>query len=82
MAPVEDLLDQGKADEFFPEKHGEDLMGEYLLDDRPEIAMLPFETILIFSKEPLEIIKEHPIKNRVFWMALVVNPCHGREDDS
>ena len=28
MALVEDLLHQGKADELFPEQHGEDLVGE------------------------------------------------------
>jgi len=39
-------------------------------------------TVLIFLKEPLEIVKEHPIKNRVFRMMLAVDPCHGRGDDS
>jgi len=33
MAPVEDLLHQRKADELFPQEHGEDLMGEDFLDD-------------------------------------------------
>ena len=40
------------------------------------------EPILIFSKEPLKIIKEHSIKTRVFRMKLTIAPCHGREDDS
>jgi hypothetical protein len=31
MAPVEDLLHQRKSDEFFPQKQGEDLMGEDFL---------------------------------------------------
>ncbi len=33
VAPAEDLLDQGKADELFPEQQREDLMGEDFLDD-------------------------------------------------
>jgi len=33
-------------------------------------------------EEPLEIIEEHPVENRVFRMTLAVDPCHGREDDS
>jgi len=33
VAPVEDLLHQGKADELFPEKQGEDLVGEDFLDN-------------------------------------------------
>jgi len=31
MAPKENLLHQGKADELFPEQQGEDLMGENLI---------------------------------------------------
>lgn len=45
-----------------------------LLDHRTEIV--------IFLKEPLEIIKEHPVKSLMFRMMLTVDPCHGREDDS
>jgi hypothetical protein len=52
------------------------------LDYRAEIPVLLFETFLIFTKEPLKIIKEHPVKHRVFRMMLPVDPCHGREDDS
>jgi len=33
VAPVEDFLDQGKADELFPEQQREDLVGEDLLDN-------------------------------------------------
>jgi hypothetical protein len=44
--------------------------------------LLLLETGLIFTKEPLEIIKEHPVKHCVFRMTLAVNPCQGREDDS
>jgi hypothetical protein len=54
----------------------------HLLDYRTEIPVLFLEPILIFSKESLEIIKKHPVKNRKFRMSLAVDPCHGREDDS
>ena len=49
-----------------------------ILDHRTEIPVLLLETRLIFPKEPLEIIKEHPVKHRVFRMTLAVDPCHGR----
>ncbi len=52
------------------------------LDDWPKEAVLPLETILVFSKEQLEIVKKHPVKHRVLRMTLAVDPCHGREDDS
>jgi hypothetical protein len=32
VAPVEDLLDQGKAGKLFPEKQGEDLLAEESLE--------------------------------------------------
>jgi hypothetical protein len=53
-----------------------------ILDNRTEVPVLLLETRLIFPKEPFEIIKEHPVKHRMFWMMLAVDPCHGREDDS
>jgi len=33
VAPAENFLDKGKADELFPEQQGENLMGEAFLDD-------------------------------------------------
>jgi len=53
-----------------------------ILDNRPEIAVLLLETIIIFPKEPLKGIKEHTIKNRVFRMSLPVDTCHGSRDVS
>jgi hypothetical protein len=53
-----------------------------ILDHRTEEAVLPLETILIFLKKLLEIVKKHPVKHGVFRMTLAVYPCHGREDDS
>jgi hypothetical protein len=55
---------------------------DHILDHRTEVPVLFFETGLIFTKEPLEIVKKHPAKHRVFWMTLAVDPCHSREDDS
>jgi len=51
---------------------------DHILDYRAEVPVLLLKTILIFPKEQLEIIEEHPIKHRVFRMALSVDPCHGR----
>jgi len=53
-----------------------------ILDDRTEIPVLLLKPIIIFSKEPLKIIKEHPIKYSVLRMTLAINPCHSREGDS
>jgi hypothetical protein len=53
-----------------------------ILDHRPEIPVLLFEPIPIFSKELRKVIKEYPIKNRVFWMTLAVDSCHGSGYDS
>ena len=38
MAPVEDLLYQRESDEFFPQKQGENLMGEDFLDHLVMVA--------------------------------------------
>jgi len=46
------------------------------------VAVLLLETILVFMKELLKVMKKHPIKNRVFRMTLAIDSCHGREDDS
>jgi len=46
---------------------------DHILDHRTEIPVLLLEPILIFSKKTLEIIKEYPVKNRVFRMALAVD---------
>ena len=53
-----------------------------ILDYRTEVPVLLLETIIIFTKEPLEIINEYPVKHRVFRMTLPVDLSHGREDDS
>jgi len=77
MAPAEDLLHQGKPDELFPQQHGEDLAGEDFLDD---IVMEAGDMV----KGAIRgfIIKEHPVKHRVFWMTLAVDSCHGWGYDS
>ena len=59
-----------------------EILLDHILDHRSEIPALLLKTILIFTKEALKIIKEHPVKYRVFRMTLAVDPCHGREDDS
>jgi len=68
---------KGEASELFPKQEGEDL-----LDNRTKIAVLSLKTVLILRQEPLEIMKEHPVEDRVFRMTLAIDPYHGREDDS
>jgi hypothetical protein len=53
-----------------------------ILDYRTEIPVFLLETILIFSKKPLEIMKKHTIEHCMFRMTLTINPCHGRDNDS
>ncbi len=55
---------------------------DHILDHRTEEAIILLETLFIFPKKILEIIKEHLVKHCVFWTTLAVDPCHGREDDS
>ncbi len=51
------------------------LQFDNILDDRTEVPVFLLETILIFSKEQLEIVKKQPIKNLVFRMTLALDPC-------
>lgn len=51
-----------------------EILPNNVLNNRPEITVLLFKTILIFSKKPLEIMKEHTITHSSFRMTLTVNP--------
>jgi len=59
-----------------------EILLDHILDHRTKITILLLEPVLIFLKKPLEIIKKHPVKYRVFRMTLAVNPCHGSRNDS
>jgi hypothetical protein len=59
-----------------------EILLDHILNHRTEISVLLLETILIFSKELLNIIIENRIKNGIFRMTLTVDPGHSREDDS
>jgi len=39
-----------------------------LLDDRPEIPLLPLEPALIFGQEPVEMMEQHPVEDRALRM--------------
>jgi hypothetical protein len=50
----------------------------YLLDDRPEEAVLPLESALIFGKEPVEVMKQHPVEGSPFRMSRTIHSRHGK----
>jgi hypothetical protein len=54
----------------------------HILDHRTEETILSLKPALVFSEKLRKVTKKHKIKNRVFWMTLTVNPCHGSRDDS
>ena len=47
-----------------------------ILDDRPEEAVFPLKTPLLFRDEPLEMMKKHPVENGAFRMARAVDSRH------
>jgi len=47
-----------------------------VLDDRPEEAVFPLKTPLIFRDEPLEMMEKHPVENGAFRMARAVDSRH------
>jgi di/tripeptidase len=47
-----------------------------LLDDRPEITIVPLEPALVFGDEPLEMMKKHPVENGAFRMTRAVDSRH------
>jgi len=53
-----------------------------ILDDWPEEPIFLLETILIFCKEPLEIMKKHPVENSALRMTLAIDPYHSMWSDS
>jgi len=49
---------------------------DHLLDDRPEKTVLSLETGLIFLKELVKVMEEHPVEHGALWMSGTVNSCH------
>jgi hypothetical protein len=43
-----------------------------ILDDRPEITIVPLEPALVFGDEPLEMMEKHPVENGAFRMTRAV----------
>jgi hypothetical protein len=54
----------------------------HLLDDRPEISVVPLEPALIFRDEPLEMMKKHPVENGPFRISRTIDSCHSKDKDS
>ncbi|MGB7297106.1 MAG: hypothetical protein WBC70_16090 [Candidatus Aminicenantales bacterium] len=52
---------------------------DHLLDDRPEETVLLLETGLIFLKELVKVMEEHPVEHGALRMTGTVNSCHSRE---
>ncbi|MEA2005245.1 MAG: hypothetical protein U9O50_03170 [Acidobacteriota bacterium] len=54
----------------------------HLLDDRAEEAVLLLETRLIFLKELVKVMEEHPVEHGALRMTGPINSCHNRNIDS
>jgi len=54
----------------------------HLLDDGPEEAVLFFKPGLIFSKEPVKGMEQHPVEHGAFRMSGAIDPCHSRSLES
>jgi len=50
---------------------------DHLLDDRPKEAVLPLESALIFGKEPVEVMEQHPVEGSPFRMSRTIHSRHG-----
>jgi hypothetical protein len=55
---------------------------DHLLDDRPEKTVLPLETTLILSQEPVEMMEEYPVKDRPLRMSRTIDSRHSRRKAS
>jgi hypothetical protein len=51
---------------------------DHLLDDRPEKTVLPLETTLIFSQEPVEMMEKHPVEDGPLRMSGTIDSRHSR----
>ena len=49
---------------------------DHVLDDRPEEAVLLLETTLILSQEPVEMMRQHPVKDRPLRMSRTIDSRH------
>jgi hypothetical protein len=47
-----------------------------ILDDRPEITIVPLEPALVFGDEPLEMMEKHPVENGTFRMTRAIDSRH------
>jgi len=49
---------------------------DYLLDNRPEEAILLLEAALILGQETIKVMKQHPIKDSLFQMSRTIDSRH------
>jgi len=54
----------------------------HLLNYGPEEAVLPLESALILSQEPVKIVKKHLVENCPFRMSRTIDSCHSKDKDS
>jgi len=54
----------------------------HFLDDRSEKTVLSLEPGLIFLKERVKVMEEHPEEHGAFRMSGTVNSCHSKNIDS
>jgi len=54
----------------------------HFLNNRPQVTIVFFKSVLIFQKEWFIIMEEDAVKNCAFRMTLAIDPAHGRKDDS
>jgi len=54
----------------------------HLLDDRPEITIVPLESALVFRDEPLEMMEKHLVENGTFRMTRTVDSRHIGNEES
>ena len=55
---------------------------DHLLDDRPEIPVLPLEPALILRQEPVEMMEQHPVEDRPLRMPRTIHSRHGGRNAS
>jgi hypothetical protein len=48
----------------------------HLLNDQPENTVLPLETGLILNQEPVEMIKNHPVKDHLLRTSRTIDSRH------
>jgi hypothetical protein len=51
---------------------------DHFFDDRPKVAILLLETLLILGEEAVKIVKKHPVEDSPLRMSGTIDSCHSR----